>query len=143
MAVRLHPWPGPKSFPTYGQAPAYKADFGDNFKCYTLCFKTWEDYANCLNLIHQNDILFLGHRQRAVRAVTRGLEVAPEDPALRAALESMGWRRRPVLPFLSRHNPLNVWLGKVRHRWQGRARPHGPPAPATLGLPPAGGAPEA
>jgi hypothetical protein len=63
IAVRLHPWPGPAVIPTYGTVPAYKASLPDNFKCYTLCFKTWDDYANCVNLIHQNDVLFLGHRQ--------------------------------------------------------------------------------
>ena len=87
--------------------------------------------------------LFLGHRQRAVRVVVRGLELAPDDPALRAAREAMGWRGRPVLPFLSRENPLNVWLGRLRHRWQGPARAGQPLSAATLGLPPAGGAPEA
>ncbi len=86
--------------------------------------------------------LFLGHRQRAVRALTQGLEIAPEDAGLRAAYEAMGWRRRPVLPFLARGNPLNVWLGKLRHRWKGR-RSARPRSAAELGLPPADAAPEA
>ena len=87
--------------------------------------------------------LSLGHRQRAVRALARGLDLAPGDPALLAAREAMGWRRRPVVPFLSRGNPLNVWLGKLRHRWKGPVRPAQPPAAATLGLSLAGAAPEA
>ncbi|HET6923045.1 MAG TPA: hypothetical protein VFI16_07850, partial [Anaeromyxobacteraceae bacterium] len=70
--------------------------------------------------------LSMGHRERAVRAIARGLELWPDDPALRAAQDSMGWRRRPVIPFLSREHPLNAWLGKLRHRWHGRARPPGP-----------------
>ncbi len=90
--------------------------------------------------------LFMGHRERAVRAIARGLELSPEDPALRAAQDAMGWRRRPAVPFLSRDNPLNVWLGRLRHRWRGRTRPPPPLSAATLGLPPAppaGTAPEA
>ena len=63
MAIRLHPWPGPTHLPTRGTIPAYKADLPDNFKTYTLCFKTWEDYANGVNLLHENDVLYLGHRQ--------------------------------------------------------------------------------
>jgi hypothetical protein len=78
-----------------------------------------------------------------VRAIARGLELSPEDAALRAAQDAMGWRRRPALPFLSRDNPLNVWLGTLRHRWQGRGHPPGPPSAATLGLTPAGDEPEA
>jgi hypothetical protein len=63
MAIRLHPWPGPSSLPSRGTIPAYKADLPDNFKAYTICFKTWDDYATAIALIHENDILFLGHRQ--------------------------------------------------------------------------------
>ena len=63
IAIRLHPWPGPTSIPSRGDVPAYKADLPDNFKCYTLCFKTWDGYAQGISLLHENDILFLGHRQ--------------------------------------------------------------------------------
>ncbi|OHE64666.1 MAG: hypothetical protein A2Y36_12190 [Treponema sp. GWA1_62_8] len=63
MAIRLHPWPGPTHIPSRGVVPAYKADLPDNFKAYTLCFKTWDDYAKGLSLLHEAEILFLGHRQ--------------------------------------------------------------------------------
>lgn len=63
MSIRLHPWPGPTFIPTRGVVPAYKADLPDNFKAYTLCFPTWDAYADAVNRLHQNDILFLGHRQ--------------------------------------------------------------------------------
>ncbi len=63
LAVRLHPWPGPASIPVRGTVPAYKASLPDNIKTYTLCFPTWDAYAQAINLFHQNDILFLGHRQ--------------------------------------------------------------------------------
>jgi Tfp pilus assembly protein PilF len=35
-----------------------------------------------------------------------------------AALElsRMGVRKKPVFPFLARNNPLNIYLGKLRHR---------------------------
>jgi Flp pilus assembly protein TadD len=86
--------------------------------------------------------LFLGRRQRAMRALAQGLQLAPHDPPLLAARQAMGWRRRPVLPFLPRGNPLNVWLGKLRHRWKGSVLAE-PPSAATLGLSLAGAAPEA
>ncbi len=82
--------------------------------------------------------LALGQRDRAVRALARGLERVPDEPSLLAAQEAMGWRRRPVIAFLSRDNPLNRWLGKLRHRFR-RARAPAPEAsPVTLGLPPRG-----
>lgn len=79
--------------------------------------------------------LGLNQRERAVRAVTRGLELWPDDPRLLAARAAMGTRGAPVLPFLSRKNPLNRFLGRLRHRW---ARRHGPVyelSPLTLGVP--------
>ena len=63
VAVRLHPWPGPKSLPSRGIVPAYKADLPGNFKCYTLCFRDWDGYAKGVGLLHENDIVYLGHRQ--------------------------------------------------------------------------------
>ncbi len=63
VAVRLHPWPGPTFIPSRGQAPAYKACLPDNFKAYTLCFPNWDAYSNGINLLHQAEILYLGHRQ--------------------------------------------------------------------------------
>ncbi|HPJ03098.1 MAG TPA: FAD-binding oxidoreductase [Candidatus Limiplasma sp.] len=63
MAVRLHPWPGPKVLPTYGTVPAYKANLGDNFKCYTLCFPNWEAWARSTQYFYECDVLYTGHRQ--------------------------------------------------------------------------------
>ncbi|MGN0703751.1 MAG: FAD-binding oxidoreductase, partial [Lentihominibacter sp.] len=63
LAVRLHPWPGPEVLPSRGKAPAYKAELGDNFKCYTLCFGNWEDWTRAVELLQENDIVYLGHRQ--------------------------------------------------------------------------------
>jgi len=63
LAVRLHPWPGPTDLLSRGNIPAYKASLPDNFKTYTLCFKDWDGYAKGINLLHQNDIVYIGHRQ--------------------------------------------------------------------------------
>jgi tetratricopeptide (TPR) repeat protein len=80
--------------------------------------------------------LALNQRERAVRAVARGLELWPDDGRLLAAKDALGWRARPVLPFLSRNNPLNRLLGRLRHRWRGRSRPHHELSPVTLGVSP-------
>lgn len=63
IALRLHPWPGPKVLPSRGTVPAYRADLSDNFRCYTLCWPDWDAYANGCALLHENDIVYLGHRQ--------------------------------------------------------------------------------
>lgn len=77
--------------------------------------------------------LALGQRERAVRALHRGLEQFPGHPTLLAAKDLMGWRRRPVIPFLARGNPLNRWLGKLRYRWAKRSLPPIELSPVTLG----------
>jgi Flp pilus assembly protein TadD len=79
--------------------------------------------------------LALNQRERAVRAVSRGLEHFPSDARLLAARDAMGTRSEPVLPFLSRNNPLNRLLGRLRHRWTQRNGPIYELSPVTLGVP--------
>lgn len=77
--------------------------------------------------------LALNSRERAVKALQRGLQAAPDDPRLLAAQEAMGRRLGPVLAFLSRGHPLNRLLGRLRHRWRRRHAAPQAPAPETLG----------
>jgi hypothetical protein len=79
--------------------------------------------------------LSLNQRERAVRAIVRGLELFPDDPRLAAARDAMGMRRPPVVPFLSRKNPLNRLLGKLRHRWAQRNMPPYERTAVALGVP--------
>ncbi len=53
-------------------------------------------------------------RRHAVDAITKGLRLVPSHRRLNALFDELGRRRRPVIPFLSRNNPLNIWLGKKR-----------------------------
>ncbi len=84
--------------------------------------------------------LALNQRERAVRAVVRGLELWPDDRRFKVARDAMGIRRPPVIPFLSRGNPLNRVLGRLRHRWSRRHVPAYELSPVALGVvPPAEG----
>ncbi|MBV8201813.1 MAG: hypothetical protein JOZ15_14415 [Acidobacteria bacterium] len=77
---------------------------------------------NYLNL--GRTLLLADHRRAAVRAVADGLRIEPDNPQLLELRRDLGVRRRPVLPFFSRSNPLNLLLGRVRHL----LRPRRPPA---------------
>ncbi|MCP4204829.1 MAG: hypothetical protein GY769_23210 [bacterium] len=55
------------------------------------------------------------NRKNAVRALQRGLRVRPDHPRLLDFKHEIGFRRLPVIRFLSRDNRLNVWLGKRRY----------------------------
>ncbi len=63
LAIKLSPWPGPTYLPSTGAPPSYKADLYENFKYYTLCFPTWEAWAEAVRMIHENRIIYIGHRQ--------------------------------------------------------------------------------
>jgi Flp pilus assembly protein TadD len=97
------------------------------------------DAELCLNQARVH--VALRQRERAVRAILRGLEAFPDDPRLLAARDAIGTRRPPVLPFLSRDNPLNRLLGRLRHRWSQRHQPAYELSPVALGrpVPPPGG----
>jgi len=62
-------------------------------------------------------------RREAYDSLITGLRLDSQHRGLRSELRRMGRRRRPVLPFLSREHPLNVFLGKTT-----RSRRPGSPA---------------
>ena len=63
MAIRLHPWPGPKWLPVRGTAPLYLADGLDCVRAYTVCFPDWNAYAEGFRLFYEADICYNAHRQ--------------------------------------------------------------------------------
>ena len=71
--------------------------------------------------------LLLGDRRSAVDAVERGLEIDAGNDELLTLRDDLGTRRPPVLPFLSRRNPLNQLLGRMRHRLRRTPQPVGEP----------------
>jgi hypothetical protein len=78
--------------------------------------------------------LALNQRERTVKAIQRGLELWPDHAGLLLARESLGWRRRPVLPFLNRNSPLNRLLGRLRHRVARRSSVAASCKPMALGV---------
>jgi len=59
-------------------------------------------------------LLAAGRRKEAHDWLRRGLGLQPDHQEIIRALKEMGLRRRPPLPFLSRDNALNVYLGRLR-----------------------------
>jgi tetratricopeptide (TPR) repeat protein len=54
-----------------------------------------------------------GKRKEAIRIFQLGLRIG-RNPAISRWLQYLGHRSKPVLPFLSRTNPLNKYLGKIK-----------------------------
>lgn len=76
---------------------------------------------NYVNLVRT--LLLAGERPAAVRAVLDGLKVDRQHRELLELHKELGIRKSPVLPFLSRTNPLNQFLGRLRHSWRGNEAP--------------------
>ncbi len=75
---------------------------------------TLETYNPDLHWNLGRALLAARRRREAHQAFKRGLSVQPDHPGILSELRRMGVRKKPPLPFLSRRNPLNVILGKIR-----------------------------
>jgi len=57
--------------------------------------------------------LVAGRKKEAIRIFRLGLRVGGH-PSIARWLQLLGDRKKPLIPFLSRTNPLNKYLGKIR-----------------------------
>jgi tetratricopeptide (TPR) repeat protein len=55
----------------------------------------------------------------AVETLTEAMRYTGRDPLVSDALAHYGTRRPPVLTFLPRRHPMNMFLGRFRHRVSG------------------------
>jgi len=56
-----------------------------------------------------------GEKKKAVQVFFAGLQAAHRHAGLAEALKRLGIRRPPMVPFLSRTNPVNKYLGWIRY----------------------------
>lgn len=80
--------------------------------CRTAVARQSKDPVLLLNL--GRVYLLAGRRIPALECFEKGVRLAPENKVLRRELAEVDRRRPPVVPFLSRTNPINRWLGKIR-----------------------------
>jgi hypothetical protein len=57
-----------------------------------------------------------GRKPEDIKAFQNGLRYDAGNENIRSELRRLGIRRPPVLPFLSRSNPINKYLGKLRYK---------------------------
>ena len=74
----------------------------------------WFQPENYYNLA-RTCLLAERYKTEAINAVNDGLKVDPEHPGLKELHKQLGYRRPPMLRFLSRGNILNRILGLLRH----------------------------
>lgn len=67
--------------------------------------------------LHLGRAYLRGERKKAaLKAFGSGLKYDHTDKDLLSEIESLGIRKRPVVPFLKRSHPLNKHLGRLRHK---------------------------
>jgi len=57
-----------------------------------------------------------GKKRGAVGALKKGLAMDPENKELLWEIKKLGLRKTPLLPCFGRSNPVNKYLGMVRHK---------------------------
>jgi tetratricopeptide (TPR) repeat protein len=67
--------------------------------------------------------LMAGRKKEAVEAFQKGLKYERSNPELKHELRRLGIRKAPPVPFLSRSNPINKYLGKLLHKPRGDNQP--------------------
>lgn len=84
-----------------------------------------ENYVNLARIY-----LLAKRRGPAFKAIAQGLKIDANNPELVKLHRTLGERRPPVLSFLSRSNPFNQILGRLRHAFSGGAKKSSPPPAA-------------
>jgi Flp pilus assembly protein TadD len=94
---------------------------GDYAEAEQLCRRAAKlNPASPIILVNLGRILLeQGLRQEARDLFSRAYAIDNTSSAAALELSGMGVRRRPVIPFLARSNPLNFVLGKIRHHLLG------------------------
>lgn len=75
-----------------------------------------ENYNTELHLNLGRALLAADRRREAHDVLCRGLNLDPDNKVIEKLMKAMGKRRRPAIPFLSRDNPLNIFLGRLTHQ---------------------------
>jgi Flp pilus assembly protein TadD len=108
----------------YGLCVGMLGDLGEGEKHCLRAAKL--SSSNPIALVNLGRILLeQGYRKEAREQFSRAYAIDNTHSAAALELSAMGVRRPPVLPFLSRNHPLNVYLGKLRHHILGFKKPGG------------------
>jgi hypothetical protein len=100
------------SFLGYGIA-RYQRQVKEGLRLCQHAVKTQFYHPDChLNLARVQ--VLAKNRKAAVAAIAQGLALDPRNAALRSLQHEIGVRKKPVVAFLSRSNPVNRTLGKLR-----------------------------
>ncbi|THB69855.1 MAG: hypothetical protein D6B28_10730 [Gammaproteobacteria bacterium] len=84
----------------------------------TLCRQSASSCKNSIELKCNLALaeLQLNQRSNAISAVESGLKLDPKNKRLKKLHSRLDTRRRPFLPFVSRDNLINIFIGKISYK---------------------------
>jgi tetratricopeptide (TPR) repeat protein len=106
---------------------------------YALCIAhVRKDYENAISLcitalkreffspgiyVNLGRILIVSDRKaQALKAFRKGLSIDDTHPGIVRELNAMGVRRRPLIPYFSRENPVNKLFGLLTRRFDRKVK---------------------
>jgi hypothetical protein len=60
--------------------------------------------------------ILAGQRNNSLKILRQATKRGRDEQIMRL-IKKLGIRKEPVLPFLQRGNPINIFLGKLRHKF--------------------------
>jgi len=93
---------------------------GDFKRAVSLCKEAIKkEPKNSVHFLNLGRVHILANQKKeAIRILYMGLRHS-ENKEIIAELNRIGRRRRPIIPFLERNNPLNKMLGKIFYTQKG------------------------
>jgi predicted Zn-dependent protease len=113
--------PSPNHLSLYGLALAHHT--GNIQAAVARCHQALKQEPKNPELYRRLAVVYLiaGRKKEAIRILNVGLR-SGRHPGISTLLQILGERKKPVLSFLPRSNPLNKYLGKIRTALKGGTR---------------------
>jgi uncharacterized protein HemY len=78
-----------------------------------------EQSRNLVLYLNLAKVYILADQRNNALKVLRQATKRGRDERIMQLIKKLGIRKKPVLPFLQRGNPINIFLGKLRHKFLG------------------------
>jgi tetratricopeptide (TPR) repeat protein len=78
-----------------------------------------EHSGNLVLYLNLAKVYILADQRNNALKVLRQATKRGRDERILRLIKELGIRKKPVLPFLQRGNPINIFLGKLRHKFLG------------------------
>lgn len=91
----------------------------------TYCQRALEEDGYQPDFYYHLGLVYLkaGEKQKAISAFRKGLKIDPNHSGIWFRIAQLGFRKRPILPFLPRQHFLNKYIGMWLTQPRGQRKP--------------------